>query len=213
MLRKCTARSWLTHAMTNRKVNILKNFSGLTVTSKADFQPTSDWTTLIKNKMWYTVLESRDIWRHWSKNACSVGSKRFSNLLQNKVSSLKRENSFFIFSLICLMQVVDCIRRHHCLCFLTKHNRNLLGEVVWLRMLSISWKLLSHHRLTPDCRSSLMHHDSPPLKAADRRATNNNSATVDQQGNHYTLGAGRTATIISLKKPMALFFFLNIELF
>lgn len=46
--------------------------------------------------MWYTVLESKDIWRHFSKNVCSIGSKRFSNLLQNKVSSLKKQNSSFI---------------------------------------------------------------------------------------------------------------------
>lgn len=62
-----------------------------------DFVPTSDWTTLIRNKMWYMVLESKDIWRHRSKYACSNGSKRFSNLLQNKVSSLKKQELSYYF--------------------------------------------------------------------------------------------------------------------
>lgn len=57
-------------------------------TTKADCLPTSDWMTLMRNRMWYTVLESKDIWRHWSRKAVSDGSNRFSSLLQNKVSSL-----------------------------------------------------------------------------------------------------------------------------
>lgn len=130
----------------------------------ADVSPTSDCTTLIRNKMWHTVLESRDIWRHLSKNPCSDGSKRFSNLLQNKVSSLKRGVGFFTVPLA--SNWIHTIRTRQCLCFLTKHNRSLLGEAVWLRRLSTGWKLLSHHHQTRDCRSSLTHHGSPPLKAA-----------------------------------------------
>ena len=42
----------------------------------------------MRNRMWYTVLESRDIFRHLSRKACSDGSNRFSSLLQNRVSSL-----------------------------------------------------------------------------------------------------------------------------
>lgn len=45
--------------------------------------------------MWYTVLESKDIWRHLQRKVCSDGSNRFSSLLQNRVSSLFEEFKAF----------------------------------------------------------------------------------------------------------------------
>lgn len=80
----------------------------------------------------------------------------------------KRGIHFFSFPLASQSQV-EYLRTCRRLCFLTKHNRYLLGEAVWLRRLSISWERLSHRHQTPDCRSSPTHRDSPPLKAAHRR--------------------------------------------
>lgn len=51
---------------------------------------TSDRTTLMRNRMWNTVLESADIFRQLSRKPCSEDSSLLRSLLQNKVSSLEK---------------------------------------------------------------------------------------------------------------------------